>query len=654
MQEEILMSQGNSKIDPPPDIIVAPPPIESLLAIGGEYSFWPKELLDSAEIKKHAGTRKKLSAKLEALFQNIPNASMEISEAIDSGSVKQEFAAELYELIADFLNGDPRHKRLVLYLPFELIPRRTWRPESRELAASLHRFVISYRRCWNDLLAENDVRANFVDGDILEPELSPNGQPMVRKAAHLIPQLIQRGLIAIAEVLALMENSTDEILTKSITDTLPILVDKSLLERAECDRILRSSGLLPLVYKEKTAIRRKDNEKDPGWFRRLAEETAFALRKIEMRSALDLSRGFPKARVAWERLDKEEKLISEYADYIAALLVKDLLPPEDVRRFFSSPYEKISCLAAIRGIGKAIETIAKTNPEKARKMLRAYEANMIALWQKNMPDMRDTLTSILSRLRGLDLFNDEYMQLFGLTLPRFDASFSDNKQSMSAIVQEFVPALQSIVSNPELSRLMYPVAIFYGSFLKGYAKSNADLDVAVFVRDGISLDERKNIQKALSQIFAHEKINGKVVEFWLTETRGKLSVRDFPDADVFLADSTWAHLLFASVWFGQARAIQELYEKLLPGFLYSKGKTFEGHDIRQIWLGEMEREVLQYRLMHKGYKRFYPEQGGIPAEHSEGLGPQSSFWDSGYRRVATKLFIKKVFLPQLEKQEENK
>lgn len=638
-------TQGDWKIDLSSEIIIVQPPIESLLTIRDEDSFWPKELRDDPEIKKQTERRERLYAKLGILFQKIPKADMEISEALDSGQVDPELITEIYELLAKFLKVDPHHKRLVLYLPFELLPKRTWKPRSPKLKTSLNRFTSAYMRCWRDLLMENDVRANFVDGNILEPELSPNGQPLVRKAAHFIPQLVQKGYISVAEVLALLEKSTDEILQKSIVDTLPILADLGLLERAEGDRLLRSHGLLPLA--EKTARSPKDT-KDLSWFQRLDEEAEYELNKMTMRQALDFSRGLPRARVAWERTDREEKLIAKYADYIATLLVDGSLSPEDVCKFLSPPYEKIPCLATIRGLGQAIEIIAKTDLEEAKKVFRVYEVNITDLWQKNIPDTKDALTSILSRLRSLDLFDDTYLRLFGLALPQFDAPLGDSKKTIETITQKFVPAIQSIARDPELSRLIYPVAIFYGSSFKGYAKSNADLDVAVFIRPDISINERPTIQKALARIFADRRINGKVVEFWLTEIDGKLAVRNFPEADVLLADNTWMHLLFASVWLGTAEIIRELYTKLLPGFIYSQGKTFEGHDLRKIWLDEMEREVLQYRLMHKGYKRFYSEQGGISREHSEALGPESSFWDSGYRRVATKLFITKVFLPQLK------
>jgi hypothetical protein len=301
------------------------------------------------------------------------------------------------------------------------------------------------------------------------------------------------------------------------------------------------------------------------------------------------------------------------------------------------------------GIGKAAEITAKTDPEKAAAIIRAYETDFLRLWAKDEAGVRDALSSILSRLANLGVIGREVLRRFGIELPRLDALRSNSKRLIGTELRELAPAIASIETDPELSRFIYPAAILFGSRLKRYAKRNADLDVAVFVRENVSLGDRAKVQRALSRIFSNKGIDGKVVEFWLAEKAGEFFIRDFPDPDVLLADSTWIHVLLGGVWFGKREVLREIYAKLLPGFIFSEGKTIEGGDARTAWLGGMEREVLQYRLMHKGYRRLYPEQGGIRGSRAEGLDPQSAFWDSGYRRVATKLFVSRVFLPQLKK-----
>src|SRR3989344_255194 len=159
------------------------PAIESLLAIGTENSLWPAEVQNNPVIKRQAKIRRNLFEKLDALFREIPRSTIEITEAIDSKRTNPETVAEIYDLLADFLRADTSHQRLVLYLPLELIPDRTWRPPSQKLVISIDRFISSYMHSWHELLKTNDVRANFSDGNILEPELSPDGQSMICKAA---------------------------------------------------------------------------------------------------------------------------------------------------------------------------------------------------------------------------------------------------------------------------------------------------------------------------------------------------------------------------------------------------------------------------------------------------------------------------------------
>src|SRR3989338_10436077 len=97
---------------------------------------------------------------------------------------------ELHTELSNFLL-DEENIRIILYLPFNLLPS----PGTT--------FADIYLKSWKKLLTanENDLRTNFVDGDVLEPELGEN--PRVRKAAHLIPELVKNGLVTISEVIDL-------------------------------------------------------------------------------------------------------------------------------------------------------------------------------------------------------------------------------------------------------------------------------------------------------------------------------------------------------------------------------------------------------------------------------------------------------------------
>ena len=602
-------------------VVLIEPAMETLFARSKE-SLWPLEILDDPDLIVQAEMRQKLHAKLNTLFQQMSDPVTEVTVAVHMGEVRPRSIAELYDLLTAFLDVDPHHRRLVLYLPFELIPSKKWRPPFEKLRISSDRFVRSYMKHWRELLGETDVRANFADGNILEKELAPYGQPLVRKAAHLIPQLVKKGLVSVAEVTALMDGATSDVLKDSIANALATLTPTT--AKIVCEA-------------------KKEFGRD--WLKNLPKEIAFELKKLDMREALDISRNMPPARITWERRNNEDVLIGVYAERIAETIIAEQSQWKNLPPLLYDNSPTITWLAVIRGVRMAVEKLTGSDLAKARHVC----VNFMLCIQKNWRDdlqIWDELETVLSYWIHLGIIAEADFLRFGFEIPKLDAEFSKTGPLVMEIA-EFKGAIESIAQNPELSRLLYPAAIFFGSRLKNYAKRNADLDAAIFVRPGVPEKERAKIRHILAQLFSSKNVGGKVVEFWLEAEGEKLRVRDFPDPDVFLADSTWVHLLLSSVWLGQEEMLEELYTKLLPGFLYSAGKTFEGRDVRTLCLEEMEREVLQYRLMHKGYRRFFPPQGGIDAG-AKGLDPASVFWDSGYRRLATKLFISRVFLPQLK------
>ena len=592
------------------------PAMETLFARSKE-SLWPETILNDPVLVQEASLRHSLYVALSAIFERVP-VTEELSAAVDRKLIATDEAARMYDLLAAFLDADKYHKRLVLYLPFELIPSADWQPESAELKASATRFMQSYVKRWRELLDDIDVRANFVDGNILEPELAPYGQPLVRKAAHLIPQLIYKKHLTITDAKTMRDRTDSEILRANITDAL------SAIETAAGTAAARE---------EEISLERLAS---------LQAEVESELRKLDMREALDHSRNMPSARVAWERRNNEDLLVTRYARLIAWCLCGEKVAFAPVQGHLSSPQMALR-VAAMRGVGLAVEQLADANRRAADVLVLAFLTAFENTWLKEA-SICDEVEGILSRWASLSVVSEAQVRAFGLELPKLDAEFSTSSP-LADELRGFSGAVEAIAQNPEYSRLLYPVVIFFGSRLKGYAKRNADLDAAVFIRPGISKKEREKIHHILDELFPSDRIDGKIVEFWLQESRQGLVIRDFRHPDVFLGDGTWVHLLLGSVWLGEKRTLAELYEKLLPGFLYSGGKTLMSRNARETWLAELEREVLQYRLMHKGYRRFYPPRGGVGNQPR--LDCESVFWDSGYRRLATKLYISRIFLPQL-------
>jgi predicted nucleotidyltransferase len=254
--------------------------------------------------------------------------------------------------------------------------------------------------------------------------------------------------------------------------------------------------------------------------------------------------------------------------------------------------------------------------------------------------------STFAHLSYLGIAKNTTLDSLGVKIPNLDSNFAESKELLQSETAALEQLIRAIGDHPELSQHLYPTVILFGSRIKGYGTSTADLDYAVLVKPGTSETARAQIQ-ALLQQSTSQSISGKAVEFWLEADNDKLVVKDFNSPDVSLADSTWAHVLFEGVWYGDKSAIEELHEKLLTSYLYSQGKKYGTRDARHTWLEEMEKDTLQYRLMHKGYARYYPKQGRLATAHSKFIDGDATFYDSGYRRLATKLFVRKVFLPKL-------
>src|SRR3989344_5891870 len=107
------------------------PAMETLFARSKE-SLWPETILNDPVLVQEASLRHSLYVALSAIFERVP-VTEELSAAVDRKLIATDEAARMYDLLAAFLDADKYHKRLVLYLPFELIPSADWQPESAEI-----------------------------------------------------------------------------------------------------------------------------------------------------------------------------------------------------------------------------------------------------------------------------------------------------------------------------------------------------------------------------------------------------------------------------------------------------------------------------------------------------------------------------------------
>lgn len=187
-------------------------------------SHWPQVLRENEELIRLVTERRQLVAALTRLYRRVPRADMEIAYALAQGLVDEDLVARVYEALATLLSRGAEHARIVLYLPFELLPSPVFVPKSTRLQHATGRLVSEYRKSWNWLLQAHDVRANFVDGDVLEPELLVGDYPRVVKAAHLIPKLVDRGILCIREVGLLASTTSDVLLRENIAEAMLVVL----------------------------------------------------------------------------------------------------------------------------------------------------------------------------------------------------------------------------------------------------------------------------------------------------------------------------------------------------------------------------------------------------------------------------------------------
>lgn len=650
MSEKIGHEISHLQSESQPEAIVVPPAIESLLHIESAKSPWPSEIQNNPELKKHCAERLSLSQKFSALYGEISRVDMDTTEALKSGVIDKHAVIEFYDALTDILKQDPANNRIALYLPFELLPKEGEISPDDELSRSTERFTKVYRSAWEALLREHDLRADFVDGDIPEIEQRTSPLPQVVKAAHLIPKLVERGLITPHEVLTLMEDTSDNILRDSIADTLPVLADLDLLPEEEIERMALSQNRMVVnmatIIRANRAVMRETSETSPtpDDCTRVAADLRDDIARIT-ETLSDEHSDQTEARRKWLAGVATERALATGAQRLARTLSDGSQSPDDLIAYSTTHKDAPDTLLIIHTI---LQTLTEGTKEDAAKNYQSYEALLAHLWAKRDGDVHDALERTFLHLFTLHIVDGDTLERFGITVPLLDASFSERTDTIKGDTEDLGKIAASIESHSELSNMIYPVAVVLGSRMKGYAKESADFDVAVFVRPNVSFEERAHLQSLIQEVFADDKIQGHAMEFWLEENGDGLSIRNFENPDSLLGDNTLTHPL-QGAWCGNESSIRELYEKLMPGYLYSQGKTILKEDARTVWLRDMEHNTLQYRLMHKGYERFSPRQGGINTPHSDEIDGASTFYDSGYRRLATKLFVDRVFLPQLEK-----
>lgn len=553
---------------------------ELLLLSDATKNIWPNSVTEDPEFLHQQTSRNSAREHLDTILSRLPRPEISFEDALAQGLVTEDHVADLYISLEELLKEGSEYQRILLYLPFEfLLPSSTSFTTDR-LRDEAPRFQRMFMDAWWKLLDVHDVRANFVDGDVLEVEKRTGDLPRVVKVAHLIPTLIEKGWLSPEDIETLVEENDDETLIQSIADVFPV-----------------SSSHLSFDHEASS------NE--------------------EQESTMT------KKREAWLKKEEERKTLILASTATADAIITGTFSKEDTTRFTSPETPLFIQQAFVGGLRIAIEQLARNDEVKTQNLFNDFAPLLLDLWHHRIPSLHDELSKTFFHLHSLHLVSDDELRKLGLTVPAISGPFSSNLPRMENEIHDITSFTHLIEADPFLSSRVFPAMLVFGSRLKGYGSPTADLDIAVFIKPGTSFDEKEAIRAALKTIVKHKHIEGDAVEFWLEESENTLRVRSPQTFDATIGEDSWTHILFGAAWAGNEKTITELRTKLLVPYFFDATH-------RRTFLEEMERDVLQYRLLHKGYEKFFP------------VTTPDVFFDPGYRQTATKLFLSNVFLPKLK------
>lgn len=166
---------------------------------------------------------------------------------------------------------------------------------------------------------------------------------------------------------------------------------------------------------------------------------------------------------------------------------------------------------------------------------------------------------------------------------RLEGPFADN-------IPAFKTELKEIASKLEPSEIV----MVGGSKLKGYGTKDSDLDV------------------------------WKLKELCASE-------------DLYPGSAEGAHIYLNTIWLGGSRSNLEQTRQQIIDLYFNSPSTF----VKRRAIEKLESDLLQYRLLHKGFARFTGRMDyGVPKE----MDGDCPFYDDEYRTIATMLYVKYVWL----------
>lgn len=645
VDHEIHISSGETSI-------TAPASLELFLAGLESSTQLPQDLSEHPALIEQAGQRRRLTHTLRSFFQRVPDVHMPYQKAIDDGHISEQDMENMWTSLTDFFERDKNNGRLLLYLPVQLLPDIT-AETSGTLAEPGQRFSRALRDTWIWLLAESDPRANFIDGDVLEPGLGE--PPRVRKAAHLLPELLRRGIVSSKDALAAMDSTDEQELLQSLTEGLVVSQEAGLLSDETWAAVLRIGTRKDAVG----SVLRGDSVQDQiippidlpdlkggMWLQQAALHLHEALRIIDTWYESVQAKAMSPKRQKWEKGVKRDLVFDQHAYAIAdKVLTKNIDIEHVIAMIRDRDWKTERSTLFVRSIGEIIRRMAqKDGGRVARIALPVMES----LWLDADTNVRDEIAATLSRWVHRGIIRKSELAKFSIDVPDLSSPFSLDLSRFAEGEGKLLTAISRKISESSaLSPWVYPVVLAIGSRVKGYAGLDADTDAAIFFRPQASLLQRKDLLAKLTREVPEIALLDNLLEFWTRQEDGRIGLRYLPGIAPTIVGAPQVHMLFGGVWISASEDGKKIYGDLVAKYVDLSRFGEEKEEVRFTLLRQLELDVLQYRLMHKGYRRLYPTPPRAVTTHTRLIDWESDFWDSGYRRVASLLFLSRVFLPDI-------
>ena len=579
--------------------LVSKPPVESFFDPEQATAVWPKHITARPDFRAQTQAQQAILHAVQTIFANLPIGTT-LAEGLAKGLVTEVSASNLLNRLSQYLKADRVYERIIFYLPFELTSPIASETAALNLASK--RFQKAYRVAWESQARQYDVRANFVDGDVLEVEKRNGDLLRVVKATHLIPGLIESGHMTLAEVTAYARSSSDPLLRHGIQEACAVIKSPKITEEAAVSAEDIRITLLANITEASCLEDRAVTPNRLRWLRQRAHDRAITAAARRLSSSLIWGAPLPNP----ETLDQDTK--QSYVEAIRLSMLQKNQLGKKYRAWLTAVARTPWCTDAVY----------------------------------------DAITKVYRHAYTAGILEEKVALAHRIQIPMLQGPFSKNLDNFAPSVAEFREMVAQISSDAYLATRVYPVAILFGSQLKGYGADNSDADVAVFIKPGTTAGDPSEIASRLRGIFAHERIGGSAIMFWLDRRDGSLVVRENTETTGMPPLNSWTHVLMGGAWIGDETCITTLQHELLVPYLFNPTITLDGKPIRERWLEEMERDSILYRLLHKGFERYYPICSPLDTAHSSAVDGTSAFYDPTFRRIATLLFLTRVFFPKLD------